>query len=234
MAAPVPARRKLFPIYAFNVEVARAPWVASEPQIAEIRLQWWRDALDEIATWGTVRAHEVTTPLAEAIDGESAELLSRLAAARRWDVYREPFEDEAHFTEYLDATAGGLMWVAGRALGAPPAAEPALRDAGWAAGLAGFLRAVPELQARGRQPLLDARDPALCALAEEGLRKLAAARARRGLVPKPARAALLAGWQSGAVLRAVRRDPARVRDGRLEFSAARKRLSLLRCSVMAW
>ena len=27
MAAPVAARRVLFPIYAFNTEVARAPWV---------------------------------------------------------------------------------------------------------------------------------------------------------------------------------------------------------------
>ena len=49
MAAPVEARRVLFPLYAFNVEVARAPWVTEEPMIAEMRLQWWRDALEEIA-----------------------------------------------------------------------------------------------------------------------------------------------------------------------------------------
>ena len=49
MAAPVEARRVLFPLYAFNVEVARAPWVTSEPMIGEMRLQWWRDALEEIA-----------------------------------------------------------------------------------------------------------------------------------------------------------------------------------------
>ena len=49
MAAPVAARSVLFPIYAFNVEVARAPWVTSEPMIAEMRLQWWVDALEEIA-----------------------------------------------------------------------------------------------------------------------------------------------------------------------------------------
>ncbi|MCB1311397.1 MAG: squalene/phytoene synthase family protein, partial [Sedimentitalea sp.] len=45
MAAPVAARRVLFPLYAFNLEVARAPWVTQEPVIAEMRLQWWRDAL---------------------------------------------------------------------------------------------------------------------------------------------------------------------------------------------
>jgi len=45
MAAPLHARRVLFPLYAFNVEVSRAPWVTQEPMIAEMRLQWWRDAL---------------------------------------------------------------------------------------------------------------------------------------------------------------------------------------------
>ena len=35
MAAPVAARRVLFPLYAFNVEVARAPWVTQEAMIAE-------------------------------------------------------------------------------------------------------------------------------------------------------------------------------------------------------
>ena len=59
MAAPVAARRVLFPLYALNIEVARAPWVTEEAMIAEMRLQWWRDALAEIAAGGQVRRHEV-------------------------------------------------------------------------------------------------------------------------------------------------------------------------------
>lgn len=47
MAAPPAARARLFPLYAFNLEVARAPWVTKEPMIAEMRLQWWRDVLAE-------------------------------------------------------------------------------------------------------------------------------------------------------------------------------------------
>mgnify|MGYP003628551030 FL=1 len=109
MAAPVAARRVLFPIYAFNVEVARAPWVTEEPMIAEMRLQWWRDALEEMASGGTVRRHEVTLPLADVVDGDGARALDRLVAARRWDVYKDGFEDAEHFKEYLDATAGELM-----------------------------------------------------------------------------------------------------------------------------
>jgi phytoene/squalene synthetase len=52
MAAPPAARRVLLPLYAFNLEVARAPQVTAEPMIAEMRLQWWRDALAEIAAGG--------------------------------------------------------------------------------------------------------------------------------------------------------------------------------------
>ena len=115
MAGPVAARRVLFPIYAFNVEVARAPWVTQESMIAEMRLQWWRDALEEIAAGGPARRHEVVTPLAKVIDAQGAAVLDKLIVARRWDIYKDAFEDEAHLMEYLDATASGLMWVAARA-----------------------------------------------------------------------------------------------------------------------
>ena len=54
MAAPPAARARLFPLYAFNLEVARAPWVTQEPMIAEMRLQWWRDAVEMLAGDGPV------------------------------------------------------------------------------------------------------------------------------------------------------------------------------------
>ena len=74
MAAPVAARGVLFPLYAFNVEVARAPWVTQEAMIAEMRLQWWRDALEEIGQGGRVRRHEVVDALAAVLDTEGAKI----------------------------------------------------------------------------------------------------------------------------------------------------------------
>lgn len=150
---PVETRKLLFPLYAFNVEVARAPWVTQETMIAEMRLQWWRDALEEIAKGGPVRRHEVTTPLARAIAPQDAELLDELVAARRWDIYKDPFEDAAHFERYIDQTAGHLMWVAARRLGATD--EAVVRDAAYATGIAAWLCAIPNLEEAGRVPLLD-------------------------------------------------------------------------------
>lgn len=223
MAAPVAVRARLFPIYAFNVEVARAPWVTEEPMIAEMRLQWWRDALDEIASGGPVRRHEVVSPLAEVLRPEQARMLDGLVAERRWDIQRAPFEDRAEFDGYIDATAGHLMWTAAACLGGTE--EAAVRDVAYGAGVAQFLQAVPVLEARGRIPLVDGRQEAVQALAREAL-----ARLRRGTAKRPggaARWAVLAAWQAEPILKQAAADPGRVAAGALGQSEFRKRAGLL-------
>nr|WP_246455652.1 squalene/phytoene synthase family protein [Sulfitobacter aestuariivivens] len=213
MAAPVAARRVLFPLYAFNVEVARAPWVTQEAMIAEMRLQWWRDVCEEIEQGGPVRRHEVATPLAREIGPEDAALLDELAAARRWDIYRDAFEDDAHFDRYIDQTSGNLTWVAARRLGV--ADELVIRDAAYAAGVATWLRAIPELEARNRVPLLDGTPEGVAALAQRALDRLARARKGRARVSKPAAQALWHIGQADAVLKAAARNPGRVGRGQL-------------------
>lgn len=228
MAAPVWAREHLFPLYAFNLEVARAPWVTQEPMVAEMRLQWWRDAVAEAAAGAPVQAHEVAAPLQGLIRdaGLPVAVLDRLIAARRWDCWRAPFDGAEALEQYLEETGAGLMWLAGRALGAPDGAEPALRAFGWASGLANFLRAVPELAARGRQPLPDGTEVA--ALAQQGLDRIAAARALRKGLPKGLAPAFLAGWQAEPLLRLAAQDPGAVAEGRLALSEFSRRGRLLR------
>jgi phytoene/squalene synthetase len=218
MAAPPAARVRLLPLYAFNVEVARAPWVTEEPLIAEMRLQWWRDALEEIAGGGPVRSHEVTTPLAEVLDAEAARALDRLIAARRGDAHREGPADEAALDRHLADTAGELLWQAARALGAT-GGEQGVRCAGWAQGLANWLLAAPALAARGVPPLWPGAD--VSALARRGSEGLAAA--RRAGVPREARPAMLAVWRAGGVLARAERAP----GGPLEGSEFARRGGLL-------
>ena len=233
MAAPVPAREKLFPVYAFNLEVSRAPWVTEEPMIAEMRLQWWRDALEEIRAGGPVRRHEVASPLSETLDAEGAGMLDELVAARRWDIYREPFEDMAHFREYLGKTSSNLLLAAARSLAEVP--EDTVREAGYALGLANWLRAVPKLEKAGRIPLVEGTHQAVRSLAEEGLDHLASARAARGAIPTAARPAMLILWQTGLVLKAARDEPERVADGRLDPAPFRSRLTLMaRAATGKW
>ncbi len=213
MAAPVAARPILFPLYAFNAEVARAPWVTQEAMIAEMRLQWWRDALEEITEARDVRRHEVTIPLARVITPDDATLLDELVAARRWDIYRDPFEDQADMERYINQTAGHLMVVAARRLG--QADESVVRDAAYAAGVAAWLRAIPALEAAKRVPLVDGTGAGVKALAQEALDRLHAARAKRGHIERAAAPALWGVAGTDTTLRAAIRNPARVSAGQL-------------------
>lgn len=214
--APVEAQRVLWPIYAFNVEVSRAPWVTQEPMIAEMRLQWWRDALEEIADGKAVRVHEVTTPLADVIGADEARMLDGLVAARRWDIYSDAFEDEQHFLEYLDATGASLMQVGARALAGDRMGL--VPQFGRAVALSRFLQAAPALEARERKPLVEGTPAAIRGLCERVLADMPAmSRVKRDL-GQPAAAVLREGWQARALLRQAIANPTRVAEGTLTLS----------------
>jgi phytoene/squalene synthetase len=64
--APETARPQLFALYAFDNELARIPKLVSEPQIGEIRFQWWRDTVSAIYR-GNALDHPIASALAEAV-----------------------------------------------------------------------------------------------------------------------------------------------------------------------
>ena len=220
MAAPAAARAQLFPLYAFNLEVARAPWVTQEPLIAEMRLQWWRDVVENAAS-GAARAHEVAGPLHELIRdcGLPVAVLDRLIAARRWDIHREPLRGSGG--------AGGLSGgyrrradvAGGRALGrAGRRRKPVARASGWAAGLAAASCARCRSSRRGAGSPWPRRPEAVADLARQGLARLAQARPARAAGAAAAARRLLAGWQAEALLRQVAARSGPRAEGRLGLS----------------
>jgi phytoene synthase len=96
------ARADVVALYAYDHELARAPKVASNPLLGEIRLTWWREVLDEVFEARPVRHHPVAQALAEVI--------------RRHDLPRAPLEAmiDARYRE-LDAKpmdlAEALDWA---------------------------------------------------------------------------------------------------------------------------
>ena len=228
MAAPPDRRAGLLALYAFNLEIARAPYVASESMLAEIRLRWWTDAVAEIFAGAPPRRHEVVAPLAEAVAGGELpqELFDGMIAARLFDAGDAPFEDLDGLRGYVDATSGNLMELAARHLGASGAAIPVVRRFARGAGIAALLRALPDLEALGRAPLPP--DADVAEIAREGLAEIDAARAERAAVPRAAAAALLPGWLADIRLRRAVADPGCVLKGGLEVSEFRSRAVLLR------
>lgn len=219
MAAPVAVRARLLPLYAFNLEVARAPWVTAEPLIVEMRLQWWADMAEEIGQGGT-RAHEVIGPLADLVRERSlpVSLLGDMVEARRADIYGDR-PDAAAFDAYIDRTAGNLMWLAALALVAAPGMEARVRDIAWGQGVASLFQAVPELVARGHDPLPDEE---IRSLAQRALARLKGPRLPRRIAP-----ALWPAWQARGILRLAMNEPERVHEGRLILPEFRKRGGLL-------
>lgn len=229
MAAPQAARSLLWPLYALNLELARAPRAAREPVVAEMRLQWWIDTLAELGSGGVRRGQATAEALAPILGRHPAlmPLLSGIGEARRRDCWPDPFETQADLEAYLDATSGNLMWSAALALGAPADAETVVRDFAWGAGLAQWFRAVPDLLALGQAPLMDDNPHALARLAREGRARIVRARAQRRRIPATAHPALWTGVTADQVLRRAERDPARIMAGTLSPSEFRRRGALL-------
>jgi phytoene synthase len=153
--APASARNELFALYALNVELARIGERVSEPDLAAIKLQWWRDAIKRTAS-----GEATASPVADAIGAllqahpRAAEPIGRLIDAREFDVAVKIMPDMPALEDYLDATAGSLFAAAGGILGLRhDACASIARIAGLAYGLTGLMRAMPVHALNGRVDL---------------------------------------------------------------------------------
>jgi len=149
--APAEIRPYLFALYAFNHELARIGETVHEPMMGQIRLQWWREAIDG-ARRGQPRRHDAVEALAELFRRYHvpAELFEAILAAREFDVSNDVFETFDALVSYLDATSGNLMRLASIILAPDHSRDSLARDMGVAFGLTGLLRALPYHAARGK------------------------------------------------------------------------------------
>jgi 15-cis-phytoene synthase len=181
--APAWARERLALLYLFNHELARAREVASNPMLALIRLQWWREVIQ-----GSRKKHELATPLSKALDAGllPREDLLALIDAREAEA-DDNIPDLPAFLAYARGTGGRLARIAGKMLGVD---SLAIEDLGTAYAISGILRSVPFLAGQGRSLL-----PADSTAPEELV-----AQARTLSTAKPPRGAF-AAWGPAAFIR---------------------------------
>lgn len=223
MTAPIEGRKALFVIYAFNLEITRAPWITKEAMISEMRLQWWLDVIEEIYTDQEIRRHQVVEPLARLIKSHKIprNLFDDLIAARRWDIYKDAHENAFAFEDYINATSGNLMAIAVMALG-KDTAEPAIKF-GFGDGIARLFAAVPELENAQKKPLVDGRPEAVQRLAVQGLDAMNTAK----FIDKNSYPALRSAWMARSVLKRVSNDPMQVANGLSARSEVSKKFRLI-------
>lgn len=151
--APDAARPGFHALLAFAGELSRTAEVASQPMLGEIRLQWWREALDE-AFAGTPRAHPVARALAATVTPTMRALMDGMIDARAADLYETPPIHMAELEHYASATDGALAEVLLSHLGFDdPEIAARARKVGAAFGLASVVRTLPAALARRRLPL---------------------------------------------------------------------------------
>lgn len=215
--APEALRERLFVLYAFNHELARAREVASVPMLALIRLQWWREVVE-----GARRSHEVASPLLDTIEAGILDRAALLALVEAREFEADDTIPTLHdWRNYVLAGAGGLAAEAARCLdrneaaagdpdeGSSPERSDAARALGAAYGAAGMLRSIPALARQGRCLLPDDllsqhgldRDAVIAAPGVSGMAGVRAAlaaegqallrRGRTGRLPRRALAAVL-------------------------------------------
>ncbi|WP_375461597.1 phytoene/squalene synthase family protein [uncultured Enterovirga sp.] len=151
--APADKRPHLFALYAFSTEIARVREAVSAPMPGEIRLQWWRDAVEGLAR-GDVMANPVAAALEDTIARFSLprQAFIDLIDARVFDLYDDPMPSLGDLEGYLGETSSSLMRLATLVLadGRDPGGADAAGHAGIAYGLTGLLRALPWHARQGR------------------------------------------------------------------------------------
>jgi phytoene synthase len=143
----VGVRADVVALYAFDNELARAPKVASNALLGEMRLTWWREALDEIFEGRPVRHHPAAQALARAVErrGLARADLEVLIDARYRELDPEPMSEADVLdwardtggmtaqlaaqvldpkTETKMALAGGSAWALGKRLATDPDLRP--------------------------------------------------------------------------------------------------------------
>src|SRR5262245_26615866 len=149
--APANRRGPLLALHAFNVEVARVRDVIRDPMAGEIRLQWWRDAIERPGS-GEARASPIASALLDTVIRFRlpVQSLLDLIEARGFDLYNDPMPTLAALEAYAARTSASLIELAARILDNQAPDAGLTREAGLAYAFTGLLRALPRHAARGQ------------------------------------------------------------------------------------
>ncbi len=136
--AKEPLQTALLALAALRIELRRIPSQVTEPQLGEIRLQWWREGLEAISRGGAPRAHPVleiaaATSLA---DSRWSERLDAVIDASARPLYGEGFSSAEGLGEWLRESEGALDALAVEIAGGDKALADVAANAGAAFAMA--------------------------------------------------------------------------------------------------
>ena len=181
LLAPADKAPGLLAIAAFCAEVARVPATIREPMMGEIRLHWWRDAIEN-GSQGKVSGHPVTDAVTEAIRTYSLDIEPFLSIinSRAFDLTGDLHSDVAALAYHMAVTEGLPFALAARVMGQAELPRELINKAGFAYGIARALGRLPAHLHNGGFPIPE------CVLSEHGVN-------RQMLAERPFAAATVSG-----------------------------------------
>lgn len=158
LLAPSSVRDDLMALAAVWAETGRIALSVREPMLAEIRLQWWRDALVPASgSGGGATGHPVADAFLDVIARHDLDAgwVQAMIDARFDELSPEGFADETAFARYLDGSDGMRLRLAAAILGSGDgeAAASCLSEAAQAVGRVRIALDLPYYAATGRLPL---------------------------------------------------------------------------------
>jgi phytoene/squalene synthetase len=140
---PADVRHDVHALLAWNLEIARIRETVSEQMVGFIRLQWWREAMEDLFA-GTVRQHEVLQSLAPIVASEKLALadFDAILQAREQDFAEAPIETMQGLEAYLQGSSTQLLAMIAKLAG-EEADDASLEALGVLWGGLGVLRALP-------------------------------------------------------------------------------------------
>jgi phytoene/squalene synthetase len=115
LLAPAAARDDLIALAAFAGEIARIPLFVTEPMMGRIRLQWWRETLENGIDGGNPIASAIIS--ASNRHGFEVSELIRFIDAHESTLDDVPFADDQALQAHFAATEGVLLSCAAKVLG---------------------------------------------------------------------------------------------------------------------
>lgn len=155
LLAPAAKREALMALHAFDIELSHVPWLARQQIAGELRLQWWREAVD-----GSEQYETAANPIAAALAAAAAahdlprELLHAMIDARQRELVPEPFSVAEDMTTWCDESTGSVLHCNCLILDPAPvragAVHDAIRNSGRAIGVVQLLMSFAIRASRGQ------------------------------------------------------------------------------------
>ena len=113
------SRHSIFAIRAFNVEIAKVCDFTTVETIGKMKIQFWKDTIEDIYSKGICPDHPVAKELQKAIEKHNMSKLwfTKLLGEREENLHNNPFSDTEQLENYSEKTVSSILYLTLEGLG---------------------------------------------------------------------------------------------------------------------